>query len=979
MSYVRPQTEVFQDFNQAPAEVTAVLRAHISGPNAQLHRFDNAAERSLISLGAYDSEQNTTYDWPDKATGSLVDLDSARVFIENALLQYFEDTIGNASNGRGTVAPVAGHKNRVRSSTVSFKANGTGQPRSGLLLDRDAAVGDVVYIRGVVDSDGDCTERELWTTITGFAADAANATVFPATNDTNNQATTASATTIEQTAGATNCVLMTEDGTSDYDGLASGFVSEQYTVTVTRSSVAGCTAARLRVVSDSGTDNVAEVDPGDFDSPVAIGTRGLVVTFSVDTGGCVDDAEEQGVASDQLVVGQTWVIDVTQSFERVCVEAGETYTGPENDTYIVEVTKGGVWADAPEVTVTTTRGLDASGPTVVTGINTDIAVGSYGLTMQFKDCGNLPDSLSIAEHNESGMGNDALAGLRTGDKFYITVATGQNGPMRTLILRDDVPADLVDATDLDLRLFIAKTIEVSRSRISSPPLTNYTVQAATVTLKSGITAYDDTWTDNGREQPLTVYSGQPASTTNGDAYGTVYVEYREWLTDLTADVHFIDSVADLEQIPGQLDVRNPLKWGVFKALQNANGTRVAYTAVADPTSADSWQLVLDLLAGRDDVYNFVPLTRDTTVLGLFQAQVLAESSPEAGNWKGMVISPYASPTVMLVGKSAASAQLLRPTSTDGGVVLATLTDDPQVSGVSYTLLSVPANNSGFITYGVRAGDVVRFLFSIDAFSQPTYEEFVVDSVLSQNSLRLVSGHTSAITVAQKMEIWHTRTKGELVTEITNQAQAFANRRVVATWPDVVGTGGVAQEGYFLSAAVAGLASGVVPHQGLTNVQIAGFDDLSSRTTKLFTGAQLDQLAAGGVWIGTEDRDGTPHTRHALTTDTTDLNHREEMIRRNVDSISYVFLQRLRPFIGRANATPTMLTKLRHEVLKTIKYFKNNAFTELLGPQLIEGVIALDADNVEILRIHPLAADRVEVVLNLTVPAPLNNIQLHLVV
>jgi hypothetical protein len=33
----------------------------------------------------------------------------------------------------------------------------------------------------------------------------------------------------------------------------------------------------------------------------------------------------------------------------------------------------------------------------------------------------------------------------------------------------------------------------------------------------------------------------------------------------------------------------------------------------------------------------------------------------------------------------------------------------------------------------------------------------------------------------------------------------------------------------------------------------------------------------------------------------------------------------------------------------------------------------------VLRIHPLLRDRIEIVLDLTVPAPLNNIELHLVV
>lgn len=985
VTYVKPQVLVFQEFRLAPNEVVDPLRAHISGPNAMLHRFSKADEKALINVGPYNKLTGGIHPWPGRQAGSLVDQSSVKLFIERALLLYFEDLIGDESNGRGLVTPVTDHKNWIRHSSLQFKANGTSWPRSGLFNDRDVQIGDIVYVRGVADADDSCVEYELWTEVAGFASDEVDAIVFPATRDDNNQATTDASHTITKVGGPTNCISMVWNGASAYDGLAAGLVSEKYTVEVTKSSIAGCSAARLRVTSDSGTDDADDVDPGDLGDVVEIGSRGVKVTFSAGSGDCEDSADSNGVADGELVVGQKWEIEVTQAFERVCIQAGETYTGPDDDTYIIEVTKGGTWDQLPEVTVTTVKGLDSSGPTVVTGVNTAVPVGTYGMECQFKDCGNLPDSISVSENDETGMGNDALAGLRKGDKFYITVTSGQNGPIRTLILRDDLPKQIRNVTDLDLRLFIAKTIEVTKNRLSAPPLVNYELEETQLIVKSGITAYDSSWTDNGVELPLVVFDGRAQSTTNAVAYGIQYIEYREWLFDLADEINFIDDAADLDQIPGQLDELNPLKWGVYRALQNANGTRVAYTAVGDPTDLDSWQNVLERVKGRDDIYNFVPLTTDTPartareVLNLFQAQVASESSPEQGNWKAMFVNLKAKTAKMVVGKSDADTQLLRPTSIDGGFVLATIEDNPEASDIQYTLLSVPANNSGFITYGVRPGDVVRFLFTIDAFGATTYREFIVDQVLSQNSLLLLTGHSDPITVPQKMEIWHTLNKNEIVEDLKDQAQSFADRRVVAVWPDVVGTGGNAQDGVFLACALAGLASGVVPHQGLTNVEISGFDDLAARTKDFFSSSQLDDLASGGVWIGTEDRDGTPHTRHALTTSTIDLNRKEEMIRRNVDSISYLFLRRLRPFIGRTNATPTMLRKLRYEVLRIIKFLKNNGYTEELGPQLIEGTIALDNDGNEILRIHPLAADRVEIVLNLTVPAPLNNIELHLVV
>lgn len=981
MPYQKPQALVFQEYRLAPSEITEPLRAGIFGPNAMLHRYDVAGEKALINVGPYSRLSGGSYPWPGREPGSLVDEESIKLILENALLLYFEDLIGDSSSGRGLIVPVASHKNWVRSSAVAFKANGTQYPRSGLLGDRDVQVGDIVYLRGVVDADASCVEHELWSEVVGFAADEVDAEVFDVELDENNQESVSSSHTVAFIGGPVNCVRMVWS-TSVYNGLSLGLVHEKYTVEVTKSSIAGCAAARLRITSDSGLDDVEEVDPGEFGDIVEIGTRGVKVVFTADDGDCSLSASSAGVESSELAVGQKWEIEVTQDWERTCASNNHVYNGPDNDTYIIEVTKGGEFSELPEVTITTTKGLDSSGPVVVTGADSVFPVGTYGLTAKFLDCGNLNSSSSSvgAGGNSVSMGDGELPGLRKGDKFYITVVSGQNGPIRTLILRDDLTKALRDCSDLDIRLFIAKTIEVTENRLSAPPLVNYDIEETQLVVKSGITAYDASWTRNGVEQALPVWDGMSQSTTSPTAYGIQYIEYREWLAELATSLHFIDDIADIDQIPGPLDELNPLKWGVYRALQNSNGTRVAYAAVVNPDSLDSWQNVLELVKGRDDVYNFVPESYDREVHGLFFAQVVAESSPEAGNWKGMIVNLRAKTSAMVVGKSSSDAQLLTPTSIDGDVVLATLEDNPEATDIQYTLLSVPSNNSGFLSHGVKPGDIVRFLFTIDSFGESTYREFVVDQVLSQNSLLLLHGHTDPISVPQKMEIWHTLTKNEIVADLKDQAQSFANHRVVAIWPDVVGTGGNAQDGIFLACAIAGEISGVVPHQGLTNVEIAGFDDLASRTKDFFTSSQLDDLASGGVWICTEDRDGTPHTRHAVTTSTLDLNHKEEMIRRNLDSISYLFLNRLRPFIGRTNATDSMLRKLRYEVMRVIKYLKGNGYTDELGPQLIDGSIAVDpATGQEIIRIHPLAADRVEIVLNLVLPAPLNNIELHLVV
>jgi len=978
MAIARPQVLVFQEFTLTPAEIIDSLRAHISGGNADLHRYFDADEKPLINVGDYDKDNEVCYPWPERAAGSLVDEDYTRFFIDDACLLYHEDLIGVTSEGRGTVTVPAGKTNWVQSSTLSYKSNGTGYPRSALFNDRDVAVGDKVTVHGVDNSNADCDEFTVETTVTGFAATEVAGEVQSCREDEFNQATQEASSSISQTLGPFNCVSAAEDG-SAYDGLADGYVCETYTIDVIASSISGCQSARLKITSASGTDDADEVTPEDFGTPTAIGTRGLTVTFSNDLVGssCSSTASAAEVDETQLITGQRWVVAVCQVFEAACCEAGGAYSGPDNDVYIVEVTKGGSFSDLPEVSVTTTKGLDSSGPLEITGPNVEFPIGTYGVGITFRDCFHSSSSCgsSISSGSSVGelcdlLGDDLLAGLRLGDKFYITVLSPVNGPIRTLILQNDIPKEIRDASDLDLRLFIAKDgLEITEDRLSAPPLVNWEQEATQFCAKAGITAYDATWTKNGVELPLILWSG------------TQYIHYREWLVDLADEVGDIQDVAQIAQIPGPLDPDNPLKWGVFKALQNTggdflsqtSGTTVKYTAVADPSDLDSWQDVIEKVDGREDVYQFVPLTYDRNVWDLFQAHIGNESTPDAGNWKAMWINLQAVSNKMVVGLSDADDQILNPTSTDGNVVLATLDDDPEATGTQYTRLQADSGNAGFITHGVKAGDMVRYIFTVDAFGNESYREFIVDQILSEDTILLLEGNADPIGEPQRVEIWHTMEKDEIITDLIGTAQSFADRRVCAVWPDFVGVAGDTQEGYFLCCALAGLSSGVASHAGLTNVEVKGFDDFS-RSTNFFNGSQLDTLQDGGVWIVTEDNAGTPHTFHALTTNVLTVELREEMVRRNVDAISYLFRRRLEIFIGRTNVTPSMIEKLRYEVQQVIDFLKTNGVTEELGPTLIEGIIEEGYP-----RVHPLISDRVEIIVNLTVPVPLNNIELHLVV
>ena len=696
---------------------------------------------------------------------------------------------------------------------------------------------------------------------------------------------------------------------------------------MTQSSSGGkLPTALLRITSASGFDDDLTVSPAAAGTAFFVGNRGLSLTFT-------------GTAD--LIVGQTYSIKITDKYTKVAaaIPATPVYRGTASTTYKIDIIKGGMidsanLAGCPQFRASTTGGSDYGQPITITTAGTFYPVGTQGLQISF----TAPD------------------GIRKGDRFYIEVTAAQAGRISTLVLAHTLPTALYPlpippgrpAVDLDLILYIERDIMVDAT---IDGITNWEQNETQIIIHGGIEAYDEAFTSGGEPVPLPVTSG------------SVYVEYRAWLSDLASTVGTISDVGNLDTaIPGPLTPDNPLKWGVFKALSNSNGSDVKYTAVADPTDPNSWDAVLALLIGRTDVYNLVPLTFDRTVLDLYAAHVIDESAPEQASWRAVFCS---------IRALSQQAVVSIANSTNGEVVMALISDDPNATGSQYNLLTVPSGNSDFLTNLTRPGDVVRTNYGIDSSGTEVFDEYVIDQVINEDSLLLMSGPASPVTFAQKIEVWRHLNKDEIAADLARQAGSFSSRRVKAVWPDTVGSGGILQEGYYLAAALAGLRSGVVPHQGLTNVQLSGFDDLS-RTTDFFGGAQLNTMAAAGTWIVTQAPDGTVYNRHGLTTDSTDVNSSEEMITSNLDSISYTFAQRLAPFIGVMNVTPAGVQLLGTEIDSCINFLKSNGNIARLGGQLVNATVVS-------LQPHAILADRVVCVIDVTLPYPLNNLEIHLVV
>ena len=955
-TYVLPQVLVFQDFTISPTAAANPLSAHIAGGHAYLTRTTDTDEKENGFLAYYDFDDTSqVFSWPSRPAGSIVDTTYTTVYIENALLQYYTKPLGQGD----TIYKAANYHNRIKSSSTNFATNGV-FARDPLFIDRDVKKGDQVRVRATTSGD----PVILWTTVKDLIANVISAEVDGAGTDSGNAPNGTAGVTITKESGAENCVTMT-NGTgnttsTDYDGITDGYPLETYTIRVIEPSTGNdYTTARLRVTSASGTDDVDNVTPAAAGAETTIGTRGFTVIFSDDdTAACSASADGDDVSYNNLIGGQTWKAIVVQLWEKATAAtttgAIATYTSTASTVYLVTVTRGGRYTDTlvPQISVSTSNGTDQSGPHNVSNHTADVTIGTEGVVIQFSD-------------NDATTGS---AGLNKTDRYTVTVTGTTTGPVRTLELTDNISDTVAnDGThEVGLELYIRNPLlEVSEDRTDHAPTTNWQQTATQITLSGGILAYDSSWTDAGVPQELDVH-GCP-----GCYYGKAYVTYRAWEVTHSNTIESIRDPANIDDISGSLTPDNPLKWGVYKALTNNNNTPVLYSAVTDPADADDWDEILELASGRDDVHAMVPLTRDPTVQGLYQGHVGSMSSETAGLWRTAWFNLQGVPEIPLVSTGSTVPGHTEATTSDGEDCLAVIEDDDIATGTQYTQVRNEAGNGKFITNGVLPGDIVRAIYDTDGFNNWTYQEFVVDFVQSEQQILLKVGPDQAYGTPAKIEIWRTLNLTQEATEIARDAGAFYDRRIMAIWPDTIESSGTIQEGFHLCAALAGLTSGVVPQQGLTRLGIAGFSDV--QRTSRFSRAQLDVMALSGTWIVMQAQDGNIFTRQAITTGNySDINQREEMLTRNIDSISYRFKDYFEPYIGVTNVTPSQEDTIRADINVLISVLQTERFVVNLGGQLI------DADLVEF-GIHPLFKDRYVAKLECLVPYALNNLEIHLIV
>jgi len=958
MSYITPRVQIQQEFEQLPVYSSRALSAFIIGPHYHLARYSEPTEKSTTALGIYDGAAvatgntyqylvNTTYDIPNVPLGGAADPSYTKVYAENVLANYFPHPQLPATGSAATVTLVAApsggnYTNRVRFPNIVLATNSA----SGRAVDfsaRNVSVGDYIDVTG-----GASTVRAQ---ITALIPDVVASTISNSTADVANNVGALPSAAI----GAATYVLSsgfaatTSTAGSVYYGYASKrIVTDTYTVEVTSVATSGAgnlAGAKFSITSASGafakktnqelTTSVLTLD----NSVESVGTNDVKISFAGTIG--------------EMLPGSKWTVTVSAAVAAfsnlsTVVKSG-VYTGPVDMTYKIVVERGGALYDDTNATncarlVITASDLDQQ-TVVLPKKATPFSIGSFGVSASI-NAGSLTANAGV---------NNALI---QGDVYYISAQAASSGAIRTVQLAETVTTSAIVAAagNLTAKLYLRQaTVRVPAVRDQLLGTTNWTQSGNIITVKSGITSYDPSITAAATPVRLDVVAGN------------LFVEHRDLLQDNTAAINYVESASDVISKLNTIDPDNALAQGVYDAVLNSANQRVYFLAVGSNDLA-GYLAALKIAEKSDQVYSFVPMTFDRDIQEAVVSHVNAFSTPEVARWRIAWLSVKDDATAVTYSQ--------KPT---GGSYTATVGDNQLVQDTQFTYVTVQGADfladDGYGGKKLRANDIMRINFTVNSDGAAVYDEYIVSQVLTNTTFLIATPTPQAYTQAVKVELVRSYTKAERARNIAAIGGGYNNRRVRVVFPDAYKSqSGVVKPGYVAAAGLAGLRSGVVPHQGLTNSEFLGAYDLSKVVIE-FGQAELDLMAAAGIWIISQSVIGaTAYVRHQLTTDESSLNTSEDSITTNVDSMSYALRDVLAPFIGRYNINNENLTVIRAAITAELNYRSTNTFTTRAGNQLT----SFNASDILSLGVDPVSKDKINAEVRLHLPYPLNYLTVKLI-
>ena len=478
--------------------------------------------------------------------------------------------------------------------------------------------------------------------------------------------------------------------------------------------------------------------------------------------------------------------------------------------------------------------------------------------------------------------------------------------------------------------------------------------------------------ESGLSLAVTMKSGAQELKPFTTEVGSLYVEYRvQVIPSADEDVFEISSKEDIESIFGTIAMENELAYGCYLALNGAKGAadqadtmdvqgRSIYAIRVRSTDASGYAEAVKKTESNTGVYNFCPVTEDKAAIDAvvdFNAEM---SAPDVKKWR-----------VTRVGVDFPGEYDLTSFDADATPLQATFMPGYVYNGYTGVLLSTTGNidftavDVNGTETSLHAGDKVRTVSGT----------YVIRRVLSATTLLLESGPAGGAATPIPITLVKADTAENKKEYITNMAKSLNTRRAVVVYSDNARTTDVdgkvrVVSNKFLACEVAGLASATLPQKSLTHTQVTGVTAAPRMYTQ-YTQQQLNDIAAEGVMLVTQDAKGTPcYIRHQLTTETAyGPLYYEDSCTRNLDNISYKVVEKCTGFIGHANVTVPALRKLHAQLAAMLTEFTQDTTDELVGPSLV------NFTDLQVFQ-DPVFKDRVIVKVKLYLPMPLNNIKVY---
>ncbi len=414
---------------------------------------------------------------------------------------------------------------------------------------------------------------------------------------------------------------------------------------------------------------------------------------------------------------------------------------------------------------------------------------------------------------------------------------------------------------------------------------------------------------------------------------------------------------DLESKLGVPDENNPLALAVEKALLNTTGY-IKALATADNTAASHGD-ALNILEGEERAFYLTPLTQDESIITAYSIHCQQLSTPEEGLWRVVVANTELPEVLYLLGNEDAPVD-----GTTNGAIL-------ELTG---TTIVLEDTTQTFLGIGAGAGDQVTILSSDDPDAIAT---FTIEEIIDNTRIEFNGDFSDIANGATAAEYYISRdlTKSQQADTIAARSEVWNTNRVWHIWPDSVGVDvdGITTylPGYYLCAAHSGANSGFPVQQGLTNIALAGITDLQN-SNFYFSRAQLGTMAEKGTCIYAQaTQGGVPFCRHALTTDVSVLEYREQLKVKNWDFLSYYYKDKFKPFIGTWNITPDTLATMRQVAIASSELLLTQKLPKIGPPLLSYEIRQLIQD--------PVNKDQVIVEIKIEIVSPNNYTNVFLVI